>query len=243
MFDNLDDKTTQTAPVPGNVPVPDGPQTAEDIFSETNDSAPTSPSNLTDQPKVQSEQWSQVDPGIDSLDIEKQGKKKMIMLMLMFIGMILIGWGTYLAFGKIVSSIGSFGKSTVEKTETDKAASNLNQTDEANTTNDTISTKEPDTVSGTSTEDYIPAPAEVENADADKDGLLDTEENVLGTNPGKVDSDDDGLFDREEVRIYKTDPLKSDTDSDGFMDGEEVKSGYNPKGDGKLYRINAQTAQ
>ena len=53
-----------------------------------------------------------------------------------------------------------------------------------------------------------------------------------------VDTDRDGLTDREEVKVYKTDPLNADTDGDGFNDGDEVDQGYNPKGSGKLYEIN-----
>ena len=43
----------------------------------------------------------------------------------------------------------------------------------------------------------------------------------------------DGLPDDLEKRIG-TNPNKIDTDEDGFSDGEEVKNGYNPLGDGKL---------
>jgi len=45
----------------------------------------------------------------------------------------------------------------------------------------------------------------------------------LGTDPLKADSDDDGLLDNEEVRIYKSDPTNPDTDGDSFKDGDEVK--------------------
>src|SRR6056297_1971239 len=76
--------------------------------------------------------------------------------------------------------------------------------------------------------------------DSDKDGLTDSQEIELGTNPKKIDTDNDGLFDYDEVERYKTDPLNSDTDGDGFLDGEEVLSGYNPKGAGKL--LNFQKA-
>ncbi len=73
--------------------------------------------------------------------------------------------------------------------------------------------------------------------DSDQDGLTDEEEKSLGTNPNLPDSDNDGLFDREEVKVYGTDPLNPDTDGDGYKDGDEVKNGYNPKGPGKLYEI------
>lgn len=93
--------------------------------------------------------------------------------------------------------------------------------------------------------------------DADDDGLTNLEEQVLGTDPLLADTDNDGLFDKEEtktyntnplladtdsdelsdydeVKIYKTDPNKPDTDGDGYLDGLEVKSGYNPLGPGTL---------
>lgn len=52
-----------------------------------------------------------------------------------------------------------------------------------------------------------------ENAtlDSDKDGLIDTQETLFGTNPNKVD-----------------------TDGDGYTDNQEVQGGYNPLGPGKL---------
>jgi len=60
------------------------------------------------------------------------------------------------------------------------------------------------------------------------------EEAALGTDPTKIDTDGDGLTDREEVKVFFTDPRNPDTDGDGFTDGVEVKNGYNPKGPGKL---------
>lgn len=70
--------------------------------------------------------------------------------------------------------------------------------------------------------------------DSDSDGLSDEKEKELGANPLKPDTDNDGLFDGEEVNFYKTDPLNPDTDGDRYLDGEEVKGGYNPKGSGQL---------
>ncbi len=60
------------------------------------------------------------------------------------------------------------------------------------------------------------------NADADGDGLLDTEEATYGTNPNDPDTDDDGLQDGPEVKTHGTDPTRPDTDNDGREDGEEV---------------------
>ncbi|MBL7053706.1 hypothetical protein ISS06_00690 [Patescibacteria group bacterium] len=66
------------------------------------------------------------------------------------------------------------------------------------------------------------------NDDADRDGLKDEEESALGTNKNKIDSDDDGLSDYEEVKIYLTDPLNKDTDGDGNTDGDEIKNRKDP---------------
>jgi hypothetical protein len=58
--------------------------------------------------------------------------------------------------------------------------------------------------------------------DSDDDGLLDSEEVALGTDPQDPDTDDDGLEDGEEVNIYSTNPVEADTDGDGLTDGAEV---------------------
>jgi outer membrane protein OmpA-like peptidoglycan-associated protein len=58
--------------------------------------------------------------------------------------------------------------------------------------------------------------------DADRDGLLKSEEKQLGTNPDKVDTDGDGLNDGDEVNKYHTNPLKVDSDGDGLSDKDEV---------------------
>ncbi len=74
----------------------------------------------------------------------------------------------------------------------------------------------------------------ISTLDSDSDGLPDTKEAQLKTNPRLSDTDKDGLFDGEEYKIYKTDPLNPDTDGDGYADGDEIKAGYNPNGPGKL---------
>lgn len=79
-------------------------------------------------------------------------------------------------------------------------------------------------------------PAQVEE-DNDGDGLTNAEEREYGTNLNSVDSDEDGLFDKDEVMVYKSDPLDPDTDNDGVMDGAEVKAGTDPKGPGRLFTL------
>lgn len=75
------------------------------------------------------------------------------------------------------------------------------------------------------------------NTDTDGDGLPDGEEVKIGTDSLVADSDGDGLSDGDEVRVWKTDPKTKDTDGDGFSDGDEVRNGYNPLGAGKLPTI------
>jgi len=42
------------------------------------------------------------------------------------------------------------------------------------------------------------------------------------------DTDKDGLYDQDEINIYKTSPYLQDSDSDGFSDAQEVGSNNNP---------------
>jgi len=79
--------------------------------------------------------------------------------------------------------------------------------------------------------------------DIDGDGLSNEEESILGTDPEKSDTDEDGLSDREEVKIYHTDPLHQDSDLDSYLDGEEIESGYNPLGPGKLFDFSLITGE
>jgi outer membrane protein OmpA-like peptidoglycan-associated protein len=61
-----------------------------------------------------------------------------------------------------------------------------------------------------------------EDADPDKDGLTNKDEEKLGTDPENPDTDGDGLKDGGEVNQYRTDPLNADSDADGLKDGAEV---------------------
>lgn len=60
--------------------------------------------------------------------------------------------------------------------------------------------------------------------DSDGDGLLDSQEADVGTDPFNPDTDGDGLSDGEEVNLHQTDPLNPDSDWDGLKDGSEVLS-------------------
>ena len=95
------------------------------------------------------------------------------------------------------------------------------------------------------------------NPDSDNDGLLDGEEvaelnyrynadktkvivtGKLISNPLKIDSDDDGLTDEEELFYYFTPCLKPDSDGDGLTDKFEIEQWYDPfnadpDGDGRI---------
>lgn len=72
------------------------------------------------------------------------------------------------------------------------------------------------------------------NGDPDSDGLTNSEELGLGTDPNNADTDGDGVKDGDEVHrkvagaAAPTDPLKADTDGDGLNDGAEVTAGTDP---------------
>lgn len=49
-----------------------------------------------------------------------------------------------------------------------------------------------------------------------------------------IDTDGDGLTDKQENEEFGTDPNSIDTDGDGYLDASEVINGYNPLGEGLL---------
>ncbi len=67
-----------------------------------------------------------------------------------------------------------------------------------------------------------------EEPDSDGDGLTDSEEVALMTDPVKADTDGDGLTDFAEVREHSTNPLLVDSDEDGREDGAEIAAGFDP---------------
>ncbi len=79
----------------------------------------------------------------------------------------------------------------------------------------------------------------IQVTDSDNDGLSDSEEEKLGTNPQQADSDHDGIPDNEEVgsnpalpldtdRDGKINALDTDDDNDGLTTIMETKIGTNP---------------
>ena len=64
--------------------------------------------------------------------------------------------------------------------------------------------------------------------DSDNDGLADSQEISLGTNPREKDTDSDGSTDGQEIHVYGTDPRNADTDGDGLTDGVDTLPGSAP---------------
>lgn len=64
--------------------------------------------------------------------------------------------------------------------------------------------------------------------DLDGDGLSNEDEDIAGSNPTDLDSDNDGLYDGDEVNTHDTSPILADTDGDGVSDGNEIGAGADP---------------
>lgn len=195
---------------------------AEDIFADVdNDSAPIT--------TLATDSGQSLPPVI--LD-DQLMHKRMIWLGSIVITLVVIGGGYFVytkwfVAGSVNENVPVENIQKTENTVIETQATTTNDQELATTTNNTTDLVEPVT-------------NQQKVIDSDRDGLTDEEETILGTNLVEPDSDGDGLFDREEVKVYKTNPLNPDTDADGFTDGQEVSGGYNPNGSGKLYEFNIE---
>lgn len=188
---------------------PQGPKPVEDIFSATDEVKKEKPAAF--QPKqVAPENYALEDEIKSGLD------KKYFVLGGLILVLVLIGGGFYV-FGKVAkNNLVQNGQKTEEE---NKQEQDVNENNNNNN-------------------DITGQPVNAAAVDTDQDGISDEEERSLGMDPNNIDSDGDGLFDREEIRVYGTGPLNPDTDGDGHADGIEVRNGFNPKGAGKLFEIN-----
>ncbi len=232
MFNNLDPKNKDI----------------DDIFADTDNApAPAAPANPNIPRPAVAPMPSAVKtpmPSASDLEMEEGGSKpKMVRVLkklFIFIAVVaLVGAAAYFIYIKLLIN-------NVNDLQDETATPNVNipitpivETPIIPTTTITTSTEATSTLA-TSTA-----------IDTDTDGLSDTEEQVLGTNPIMADTDGDlltdgdeikkhltspllkdtdadGLNDGEEINTHKTDPNNPDTDGDTYKDGDEVKAGYNP---------------
>lgn len=220
MLDNLNpaekNAPNSPPPVPVRTTLPPPPAAVDDIFSDTKEAppAPASPAGTTSLAAKMTEETM--------VETPRQGFKK-----------ILITVGIVVFFAGLLSVGGYWAYNSFLKPKPLSPMLNLNAGGEAPAVREAPSEAAPET---TQPAQEAAQPAFI---DSDNDGLTDAEEQTLGTAAANPDTDGDGLFDGEEIKVYKTDPLNSDTDGDTFKDGDEVKSGYDPKGPGKLIRIPA----
>ena len=102
--------------------------------------------------------------------------------------------------------------------------------DLADTDGDTLTDYQEVYITGTDPTVYDSVTEGVSDADADcdSDGLSNSYEIELGSDPCSENSDEDDLNDYDEVYIYGTDPAKTDTDDDAISDSSEIKLGLDP---------------
>lgn len=160
-----------------------------------------------------------------------RGRRAMVVVVLVLVLLVIIGAAAWYGYSVFFSSAKTLSGSTNQPS--------VNTPSPVTTTPvqpspETVPEPEPTitTEPATSPDTTVAKPL-----DTDQDGLTDEEEKLYGTNASSPDSDNDGLTDRDEVKIFKTDPNTADTDGDGFTDGQEVRSGYDPKGPGKLLEV------
>lgn len=77
--------------------------------------------------------------------------------------------------------------------------------------------------------------------DQDRDGIDLRQEEMYGSSDKKVDSDNDGLSDYEEIVYWFSDPTLADTDGDGVKDGTEIIRNQSPVGFGDLKKVPENT--
>ncbi|MFH1173305.1 MAG: hypothetical protein V1692_02130 [bacterium] len=229
---------------------PENKKSIEDIFDMVDDSQPTARPAASMPPRPQPKPASGplpelvIPPGGVSANMSAgpspfqpdrpQGgpslikNKKFFVIGLVALVVIVLGAGGWFAYAKFFSN-----SSAVKVNNNPAGNTNLNANTNLNTNTNLNANSNVNANANLNTnveEPTVPV-------DTDDDGLSDEEESKLGTDPTSSDTDNDGLFDREELETYKTDPLNADTDGDGYLDGEEVKSGYDPRGAGKLFGI------
>lgn len=139
----------------------------------------------------------------------------------------LVVWGAYHFF--------------VSKNKTPETNTNNNtQNQPVENTNNTSNNNQPEVIldddgDGLSNAEENGIGSDPKLADTDNDGLSDKDEvRIHRTSTTNPDTDNDGLYDKEEIFTHQTNVLDPDTDNDTYLDGVEVQNGYNPNGTGLL---------
>lgn len=234
MFENLKNEE-QGVGNPGQAsakpsPGPDLPQQAEvdDIFADT-DAAPDNMS-LGDVPGTPKAEISTRRVGLSARDSsyeeEDDGKKsKVFTIVVAVMVLIIVGLLGFLVYNK-------FFKADDEPQiplESDLVV------DIGDDYADQVEDLVPEDIESDEV-DFIPLTPGGEDPDLNLGELEGDIPGAIDQDPAPlllVDSDGDGLYDREEI-ILGTDENKADTDGDGYSDREEIMNTYNPVGDGSL---------
>ncbi len=197
----------------------DAPISGEDLFGDDD-------KEQEDEHGFDNSMFSDEYSDSDVYEEDRGNAKKIVLGVVGALFLIMIGFGVYFAF---------FNKEKNDIPRLDE----INQQDnkkENNSGENTVKDIPKENIQEPENDDMVSDKTTIKpSIDSDLDGLPDDVEKEIGTDPLRADTDNDGLFDNEEVNIYKTNPLIKDTDNDGYIDGVEVRGGYNPKGPGKLF--------
>ena len=166
---------------------------------------------------------------------EPKASKGIITIIIIVVVVFVLGGGGLFIYQRFIAGKTSTSSSipTIAESDTTNVDVPFENTPslQNNDTQSNSDTQENTTIDGQNENDLIFGTA----IDTDADGLDDTRESTLRTDPDHWDSDGDELSDGDEVIIWKTDPLNPDSDGDGFLDGVEIKNGYSPTGPGKIF--------
>ncbi len=238
-------------------------QPVDDIFADTDQSPDNKASDSTNQVMTRhvglGASSGSIAPTTDNNGLsegEEKGGGKGFTIAVIIMAVVIIGLIGFLVYSKFFSNVNDVTEN-VEVTSEPTPSETITPTSSdpvVNTSDDKDSDAAfvevlPSDISDASTTDDVEV--DVTNLDSDNDGISDSEESILGTNPLiadtdvddlsdyqevmgyktnplLVDTDGDKLTDYEEVMIYKTNPLLVDTDGDTYGDGAEASSGYDP---------------
>lgn len=202
----------------------------QDIFAETE---PAKPSGIAPGGSGRPGAATGIDSGLAS-GAAAHGPSKLIFAIIAVVVLGGVGTGAYFWFFRSAPAPAPSAQETVQPQE---EAKTVTPTPAPATPEPAPSAPAPEASAPDATEPALPPDEAAGPVDTDGDGLEDSREAQLGTDPSSADTDADGLSDREEAVVYMTTPTNPDTDGDSFLDGEEVRGGYDPKGPGRLFEV------